>query len=153
MRRIILILIALFQLTINGIYAQSYEHMWAQLNKYEKDDLPKQVISQAEKILNKAQKEKQFAHMMRAWKTIVERKTDIEPDSFKVCIEHIGKLSREKKARSFSPVQSSVYNAMMGSAYRMMMASINHNADKETQEKYKELSSEHYNKVLIDLLK
>ena len=151
MRRIILILIALFQLTINGIYAQSYEHMWAQLNKYEKDDLPKQVISQAEKILNKAQKEKQFAHMMRAWKTIVERKTDIEPDSFKVCIEHIGKLSRERKARSFSPVQSSVYNAMMGSAYRMMMASINHNADKETQEKYKELSSEHYNKVLIDM--
>lgn len=148
---VLLFIMTIMQPCICDIHAQSYEQMWEQLDKYADDDLPKQVISQAEKILYKAQKENQFAHMMRAWKTIVERKTDIEPDSFKVCIEHIGKLSREKKARSFSPVQSSVYNAMMGSAYRMMMASMYRNADKETRERYKELSDEHYNKVLIDM--
>lgn len=148
---IVVLMMAFVLLNVENVRAQSYEQMWAQLEKYEKDDLPKQVISQAEQILEKAQKEKQFAQMMRAWKTVVERKTDIEPDSFKVCIEHIGSKLRDQKAKSFSPVQNSVYNAILGSAYGVMRTAGIMDSDRETFDTYMMLSDVHFQKVLVDM--
>ena len=57
--------------------AQSYEQMWSKLETFDKDDLPKQVIGQAERIYDKARKDRNFAQMLKAWEYLVEKNHQI----------------------------------------------------------------------------
>lgn len=64
--------------------AQTYESLWKKVDNAVDDDLPQQVISNAEVILKKAKKEKNFAQEMKAWVMIVNVTREMSPDSMKV---------------------------------------------------------------------
>lgn len=63
---------------------QTYESMWEEVEKAHNNDFPKKVINIATEILFKAQKEKNFSQVMKAWTEIVRQKRDLSPDSMKV---------------------------------------------------------------------
>ena len=67
--------------------AQTYEQMWKSVEKYDNDDLPKQVISEAEKIFDKAEREHNYVQMLKSWKALVEKQSDIDPEVFTSLIE------------------------------------------------------------------
>ena len=91
---------------------QSYNELWNNVSDLKQKDMPRKVIDEAQKIYDKAQKEKNFPHLAKAWITIVETKCDLDPDSFRIA--------------NFPPfphkglVEDAVYNAVMGSAYLAM---------------------------------
>ena len=85
---------------------QSYNELWNNVSDLKQKDMPRKVIDEAQKIYDKAQKEKNFPHLAKAWITIVETKCDLDPDSFRIA--------------NFPPfphkglVEDAVYNAVMG---------------------------------------
>ena len=46
--------------------------------------MPKTIIEKTSKVLDKAQKEKNFSQVMKAWTEIIKQKRNISPDSVKV---------------------------------------------------------------------
>ena len=107
---------------------QSYNELWNNVSDLKQKDMPRKVIDEAQKIYDKAQKEKNFPHLAKAWITIVETKCDLDPDSFRIA--------------NFPPfphkglVEDAVYNAVMGSAYLAMADSHISDFDEETQNEY-----------------
>lgn len=126
--------------------AQSYEQMWSKLETFDKDDLPKQVIGQAERIYDKARKDRNFAQMLKAWEYLVEKNSDLDPDTFSVMIN-------ATDGRCFTPptegtAESAIYHAVMGSAFNTMKETYLSDYDEETEDKYTELAKQHFIKSI-----
>ena len=121
---------------------QGYDELWNNVNALRQKDMPRKVIDETQKIYDKAQKEKNFPHLAKAWITIVETKCDLDPDSFRIA--------------NFPPfphnglVEDAVYNAVMGSAYLAMADSHISDFDEETQSEYRAKSREHFTQSLKD---
>ena len=121
---------------------QSYNELWNNVSDLKQKDMPRKVIDEAQKIYDKAQKEKNFPHLAKAWITIVETKCDPDPDSFRIA--------------NFPPfphkglVEDAVYNAVMGSAYLAMADSHISDFDEETQSEYSTKARELFTLSLKD---
>ena len=121
---------------------QSYNELWNNVSDLKQKDMPRKVIDEAQKIYDKAQKEKNFPHLAKAWITIVETKCDLDPDSFRIA--------------NFPPfphkglVEDAVYNAVMGSAYLAMADSHISDFDEETQSEYSTKARELFTLSLKD---
>lgn len=142
--------------------AQTYEQMWKSVEKYDNDDLPKQVISEAEKIFDKAEREHNYVQMLKSWKTIVEKKSDIDPEVFASLIEAAegkevqsdGDKSKAPKHTITKPKEGSadaaVYHAILGSAYDVMRTAGINDYDEDINERYTQLAKEHMEKALAN---
>lgn len=121
---IILIMTTLF----SSLFGQSYDQLWDKVNMAERKDLPRDVVTHAESIYDKASKEKNFPHLLKSWVKIVETKCNLDPDSFQIAnfppLPHQGQ------------VQTALYNAIMGQAYLVMKDTHISESDIETQEQY-----------------
>ncbi len=121
---------------------QSYDEFWKNVSDLQQKDMPRKVIDEAQKIYDKAQKEKKFPHLAKAWITIVETKCDLDPDSFRIA--------------NFPPfpheglVEDAVYNAVMGSAYLAMTDSHISDFDEETKSEYNAKARELFTLSLKD---
>lgn len=133
MRRIILFVI-IFIVCINT-YAQTYNSLWKDVDKAISDDLPQQVISNAEIILKKAKKEKNFAQEMKAWVMIVNATREMSPDSMKV-------ITPPKY--NTTPTNDAVVNALMGTS----VSRNRHMSNNKDFSKEDSISNYYYNKVL-----
>lgn len=142
--------------------AQTYEQMWKSVEKYDNDDLPKQVISEAEKIFDKAEREHNYVQMLKSWKTIVEKKSDIDPEVFAQIVEGQTSENSYDSSRSkagipilplkgISRADSAVYHAVMWSAYRVMQHSAINDYDEDTKERYARLGAEHLEAAMADM--
>lgn len=127
-------------MTMNG--QTNYDSMWKELEKLDKDDLPRKVIDKAQNIYDKASQEKNFPNMMKAWKVLVEKKTDIDPDSFR--IEMLPEVKCSNSA------ERAVYDAIMATAYLSMNDTHIRDFDEETQNEYKQKAKELFEGVLTD---
>ena len=150
--------------------AQTYEQMWKSVEKYDSDDLPKQVISEAEKIFDKAEREHNYVQMLKSWKILVEKQSDIDPEVFASLIDatdgNAGQSGSDKdkskdkdndnarKRTIAKPAEgtanAAVYHAILGSAYHAMIASGINDFDEDTRERYRELADEHIRQSLAD---
>ncbi len=122
--------------------SEGYDDLWNKLNEHKRNDMPRKVIDEAQKIYDKAAKEKNFGHLAKAWVTIVETKCDIDPDSFRIA--------------NFPPfphrgaVEDAVYNAIMATAYLAMSDSHISDFDEETKAEYATKAREHFVLSLAD---
>ena len=122
--------------------SQGYDALWEKVQELKHKDMPRKVLDETQKIYDKAQREKNFPHLAKAWITIVETKCDIDPDSFK--IENFPPLPHK------GAVQDAVWHAIMGSAYMAMTDSYIRDFDDETQTQYRATAREHFTLALSD---
>ena len=158
----ILLVLTMLGLTDLELMAQSYDSMWKDVDKANDSDLPQQVILLTEKIFDKARKEDNFVQMLKAWKTIVEKKSDIDPEVFAQIVEgqtseNSSDSSRGKAGipilplKGISRADSAVYHAVMWSAYRVMQHSAINDYDEDTKERYARLGAEHLEAAMADM--
>jgi len=133
MRKLLIILTLLMSI-IPTLSSQSYDEMWKKVQTAQQKDLPKQIIEYSQEIYDRADKDKNFPQQMKAWVTLVQTKSDLDPDSFRIAnfppIPHEG------------AIQTAIYNAIMGSAYEVMRDTNIAENDEETQQDYAERSRE-----------
>lgn len=123
-------------------FGQNYDVLWNKVKELQGKDMPRKVIDEAQEIYDKASKEKNFPQIAKSWITIVETKSNLDPDSFRIAdlppFPHQG------------PVEDAVYNALMGSAYNAMKDSYISDFDEETQAEYTQKAKEHFALSLRD---
>ena len=69
------------------LQAQTYNQLWKNVEQMEKKDLPKSVIAEAQRIYDKAKKERNVPQMMKAYLTMMNYRGQISPDSISVDIK------------------------------------------------------------------
>ena len=63
------------------LFGQSYKKMWKLVEDAEEMDLPQQVIKHAEAIAQKAKKERQYGHLLKAQLVVMGTKSEVSTDS------------------------------------------------------------------------
>ena len=63
------------------LFGQSYKQLWKQVEDAERKDLPQQVIKHAETIVQKAKKECQYGHLLKAQLVMMGTKSNVSSDS------------------------------------------------------------------------
>lgn len=70
-----------------AMQAQTYNQLWKNVEQMEQKDMPKSVITEAEKIYAKAKAERNVPQMMKAYLTMMACRGNITPDSIAVDIK------------------------------------------------------------------
>ncbi len=145
MKKIVKFLLTICTLCVVGgtsCRAQSYDTMWKDVEKDVNSDLPRQVVKDAMRIYDKAVKERNFPQMMKAWISVAEAKCDIDADSFDI------KNFPEIKCKT--PVETAIYNAVLGSAYGVMRNASTKDYDADGQKDFTAISEDYFDKALAD---
>jgi len=133
--QIIVLTTLISMMNVSSMFAQTtYESMWEEVEKVAEKDLPRQVTEKTQLIYDKARKEKNFPQMMKAWIRIVETKSTIDADSFR--------LADIRPADYSTPAEEAIYNAIMGSGYLAMRDNNNIRQDKDSLAHYQEKGQE-----------
>jgi len=141
--QIIVLTVLMSMLNVSSLFAQTtYESMWAEVEKVAEKDLPRQVVEKTQLIYDKARKEKNFPQMMKAWIQIVETKSTIDADSFR--------LADIRPADYTTPTEEAIYNAIMGSGYRAMRNNNSIRKDQDSVAHYIKMGNELLAKSLIN---
>ena len=96
-----------------GCPAASFDDLWKQVEKYERQDLPKSAYKVVEQIAAKADKERRKGQQMAALLYGCKLRQDIVPDSF---YSDIMKLERLKR-QTADEVQRAVLASVLGELY------------------------------------
>lgn len=96
-----------------GCPAAGFDDLWKQVEKYERQDLPKSAYKVVEQIAAKADKERQKGQQMAALLYGCKLRQDIVPDSF---YSDIMKLERLKR-QTTDEVQRAVLASVLGELY------------------------------------
>ena len=141
--KVIALAIVIGVMNTTSLFAQTtYESMWEEVENAAAKDLPRQVTEKTQLIYNKARKEKNFPQMMKAWIRIVETKSTIDADSFRI--------ADIRPADYSTPVEEAIYNAIMGSGYLAMRNNVSIRQDEDSLEFYKKMGNEYLAKSLKD---
>ena len=141
--QIIVLTVLMSMLNVSRVFAQTtYESMWAEVEKVAEKDLPRQVVEKTQLIYDKARKEKNFPQMMKAWIQIVETKSTIDADSFR--------LADIRPADYTTPTEEAIYNAIMGSGYLAMRNNNSIRKDQDSVAHYIKMGNELLAKSLIN---
>ena len=104
---------AMFLCFGTGCPAASFDDLWKQVEKYERQDLPKSAYKVVGQIAAKADKEQQKGQRMAALLYGCKLRQDIVPDSF---YSDIMKLERLKR-QTADEVQRAVLASVLGELY------------------------------------
>ncbi len=125
-----------------GLAAQSYSSLWKAVEESGAKDQPRQVIEEAMKVYTKAADEGNFPQMMKAWIVVSETKCTLDVDSFNI--------ETLPEVKCSTPVEHSVHNAILGSAYLAMCEASTIVHDEDTQQDYRDKSAECFRNALAD---
>lgn len=95
-----------------GMWAQSYDALWKQVDEASRKDLPKTQIDVLKKIVNKAQKEKSYGNLLAAELMTSGLWTQISPDSVAPQKTRLQRLAAEAEQKD--KVLAAVYNCAIG---------------------------------------
>lgn len=112
--------------------ATDYDKLWKKLKEHREDDLPRQVLTDAEDIYNQARRDKDFAQLLKAWIVITETRSDIDPEDF-----HPTDIQTMPHQGA---VQTAIYNAVLASAYLAMTDTAISDNDEDTKTDYSQLA-------------
>ena len=89
MKRNLYLLLIVFVLMPFSVFGQSYKDLWKQSDEAVQKDLPKTQLTILEKIIKKADKEKQYGHLLKAHLMHATYQLMLSPDS-------LDSISRER---------------------------------------------------------
>ena len=113
MKRNFLVLLAVMLLVPMGIFSQTYQDLWKQVEKALDKDLPKTAMEHLQKIEAKAQKERAYGQLLRATLSYARQQSQIAPDSLQPAVVRL-----EKKAEATQDVAlKAVYHTVLSKIY------------------------------------
>ncbi len=90
--------------------AQSFKQLWDDVEKAVTTDKPQTMIAHLQNIINKAEKEKAYGHLMKAELMVIQAKNAISPDSLAPAfLRLVEKAGQQKKY-----LPQAVYNTVIG---------------------------------------
>ncbi|MBR5687648.1 MAG: alpha-2-macroglobulin [Prevotella sp.] len=126
MKRIVKILLLITLFMPMKLFGQTYSTLWKQVETAQKKDKPRSVMAELDKIRNKAEKEKEYGHLLKAELLYIRTETSITPDSLQPSVERL--VAKEAKIRKKSPAFAAVYQTVLSRIYN----------------RYSTLGSDHY---------
>lgn len=154
MKQKFLPLILIMCMNITNLFAQSYDDLWAAVGKLTIEDRPQSVIEEAKKILDKAEKEKNFPQMLKAKISITEMECELDPerfapDEYEKMIEDLDNdktfPAEDRKARL------AIMHTLIASQYLNMRYTFAHVYDMEVRTEYPIKAKDHYIAALSDM--
>ena len=115
MKRISVILIFIAVLLPMKLFSQTYSSLWKQVETEQKKDTPRSAMAILEKIRRKAEKEKQYGHLIKAELLYISTQTSITPDSLRPEVKRL--VAKELKLRDADPVLAAVYETVLSRIY------------------------------------
>ncbi len=94
--------------------SQSFTYLWKQVEKSQEADMPKTQLELLTTISDKAQKEQEYGHLLKAEVQKIAVQSIISPDSLN---PQVGELA-EKASQADDVALKSVYNAVLGHIYK-----------------------------------
>ena len=125
--------------------AQTYDELWKQVENARKKDLPQSVIKNVQAVYDKAQSEKNFSQMTKAFVAMMSSRYNISPDSFKVDVTRLETMISECR----NSVDCAVLHAIAGDAYARV-SNVSLGRDAETVEHYKTMAEKHLSEALAN---
>ena len=111
-RNILLLMMALFPFLL---YAQSYDSLWKQVEDAEDKDQPRTEIGVLDKIVAKAQKGKDYGHLLSAELMRASLQVKISPDSLE---PEVKRLQVEADlAEKRDPVMAAIFQVALGKVW------------------------------------
>jgi len=96
-----------------GLFSQTYQDMWKQVEQALDKDLPKTAMEHLQKIESKAQKERAYGQLLRATLSYARQQARIAPDSLQPAVVRL-----EKKAEATQDVAlKAVYHTVLSKIY------------------------------------
>ena len=95
-------------------FSQTYSALWKQVKDAQDNDLPQTEQEALGKIVTKAEKEKVYGQLLKAWLQRAKSQCEVAPDSLKPVVEEL--KERAELAADNHPLQA-VYYAVLGYIY------------------------------------
>ena len=99
-----------------NIFSQSYDQLWKQYSTAESKDQPRTQIEVLQKIISKAQNERQYGQLLKAELKNVQCVTSITPDSLTSELARL--VEQEKIAAASDPLLAAIYQSVLGNVYQ-----------------------------------
>lgn len=115
MKKYLIILLIVFLAPMDMI-AQSYESLWGKVEAARRDDLPQTQLEALDLIVDKAMKEKEYGHLIKAQLNKVEAITSVTPDSLKSEVDRLVKW--EQAVRGKDETLAAVLQSVLGTVYK-----------------------------------
>ena len=113
MKRNILMMMAALLLVPMGIFSQTYQDLWKQVEQAQNKDLPKTAMEHLQKIEAKAQKERAYGQLLKATLSYARLQAQIAPDSLQPAVVRL-----EKEAEATQDVAlKAVYHTVLSQIY------------------------------------
>ena len=107
-------MLAALLLTVMGIYGQTYNTLWKQVEEAQAKDLPKTAIATLEKVESKARRERAYGHLLKATLLHARLQSEVAPDSLLPAVHRI----EQQEQQSTDMVLRAVYDAVLSVVYR-----------------------------------
>ena len=108
MKQKLLIMIAAMLLVPMGLFSQTYQELWKQVEQAQKKDLPKTAIEHLQKIEAKAQKAGDYGQLLKATLLTSRLQAEVAPDSLQPALKRLEKEAEETKDVALKAVYSTV---------------------------------------------
>ena len=113
MKRNFFVLLAVMLLVPMGIFSQTYQNLWKQVEQAQNKDLPKTAMEHLQKIEAKAQKERAYGQLLKATLSYARLQAQIAPDSLQPAVVRL-----EKEAEATQDVAlKAVYHTVLSQIY------------------------------------
>ena len=110
MKKVTLILVFMMPMILFG---QSYESLWKKVEAAQKDDLPRTELEALQKIVSKAEKEKAYGQLLKAYLQEMQAEMRVSPDSLQPAVERLQQREQQTK----DDVLGAVLQAVLGTVY------------------------------------
>ena len=89
MKQKLFIIIAAMLLVPMGIFSQTYQELWKEVEQAQRKDLPKTAMEHLQKIESKAQKAGDYGELLKATLLTSRLQAEVAPDSLKPALERL----------------------------------------------------------------
>lgn len=90
------------------LFGQSYDKLWKQVTEAQDKDLPQQVIKYSQQIVEKARKEREYGHLLKAQLTATATIVEVAPDSLNSELTRLDKEMRTANDGALKAVYATV---------------------------------------------
>lgn len=116
MRRIIFILMTILMIMPSAAIAESYDKMWAKVSKAEQADLPRTQMEELDRIILKAEREREYGHLLKAGMMHCHLQVGLTPDSIYAVVADISRQAEVAEGKD--KALAAVYNTILSLVYK-----------------------------------
>lgn len=138
MRKTVFAILMYIMVPFASATAQSYSSMWKQVENADRKDLPQTQIDALKQIVNKAEKEKAYGQLLKAYVKKLNIQTLLSPDSLKDAVKEI----EHKETSTKDMVLKAVYDVVLYRIYNTTGEQLSDSSDIQAK-RYRQEAMKH----------